>query len=117
MKPKYIKQIEQALQYEKEVLSGKKEWQDVFHNLAIKNAQSWNAETNKKYRNGMPGNSALVKTIKYNDKTHKLEVTYRDNFTAVYDDVTAEEAAQFAKADSKGRWALKHLWSKKYDRK
>lgn len=80
--------------------------------IHLKNAQSWNPETNAKYRNGHPGNSALVESINYDG--NKLQVKYRDGFTAEYNGLTAKQVWDFCKSDSKGRWALKHLWDKDY---
>ena len=80
--------------------------------IHLKNAQSWNPETNAKYRNGLPGSSALVESISYNGD--KLQVKYRDGFTAENDGLTAKQVWDFFKSDSKGRWALKHLWDKDY---
>ena len=112
IKELYLRQIEQALRYKQELDEAKKSWQDVFHNVSVKNAQSWNAETNKKYRHGLPGNSALVKTIKYDDKNRRLIVTYRNGFKARYDNISSDDVSEFIDSDSKGRWALKHLWDK-----
>lgn len=108
------KQILQSLKYSQDVEADKGKWQTTFHNLNIRNAQSDNPETNRKYRHGQPGNSALVKDIHYNDKNNTLKVKYRNGYTAIYDNMTAADAAEFAKADSKGRWALKNLWNLKY---
>lgn len=116
IKELYQRQIEQALRYKQELDEAKKSWQDVFHNINVKNAQSWNAETNKKYRHGFPGNSALVKTIKYDDKNHRLIVTYRNGFTARYENISSDDVSEFINSDSKGRWALKHLWDKEYSK-
>lgn len=108
------KQILQSLKYSQDVDADKNKWQTTFHNLTIRNAQSDNPETNLKYRKGMPGNSALVKDVFYNDKNNTLKVKYRNGFTAIYENMTDTDAASFAKADSKGRWALKNLWNMKY---
>lgn len=114
MKELFLRQIEKALRYKKEIEDAKSSWQDIFHDINIKNAQSWNTETNKKYRHGLPGKSALVKDIKYNDKNNRLIVTYRNGFRAQYDDVSSDDASKFINSDSKGRWALKNLWDKDY---
>lgn len=77
--------------------------------VSVSNAQSWNPETHPDGR----GDSQLVQDIDYNTKDG-LTVTYRDGFTANYDGITPDEAKQFAQSDSKGRWALSHLWNKPY---
>lgn len=77
--------------------------------VAVANAQSWNPETHPEGRN----NSYLVDDIDY-DTDNGLTVTYRDGFKAHYDGITPTEAKEFAQADSKGRWALKHLWGRPY---
>ena len=74
----------------------------------VANAQSWNQETHPEGR----GDSYLVQDIDYNNG--KLDVTYRDGFTAEYDNISPQDAKEFAQADSKGRWALKHLWDSPY---
>lgn len=114
MKDLFLKQIAQALKYKQELDNYKPSWQDIFHNVNIRNAQSWNPETNRKYRHGSPGNSALVKNIKYDDKNHRLVVTYRNGFKARYDDMSSDDISEFISSDSKGRWALKNLWNRKY---
>ena len=77
--------------------------------VSVYNAQSWNKETHPE---GM-GNSYLVQDIDYDGKG-TLDVTYRDGFTAEYNNISPDDAKDFAKADSKGRWALKHLWGLPY---
>ena len=109
-----IKQIKQANAYKAEVENDKTNWQSVFHNVNVKDAQSWNPETNKRYRNGHSGSSALVKDIKYDDKNNQLIVTYRDGFTAIYDGINADMVGEFISSDSKGRWALNNLWGRAY---
>lgn len=81
-------------------------------NLDIRDAQSWNKETHPEG----PGPSKLVKDIKY-ENDGDMTVTYRDNFTARYkrDYIDEQQAKSFAKADSKGRWALKNLWPLPYE--
>lgn len=79
--------------------------------LDIRNAQSWNKET---HPNG-PGPSQLVKRIDFDKDGEHLDVTYRDGFRARYDFDDENKVMQFAKADSKGRWALKHLWLLPYE--
>lgn len=76
--------------------------------MAAYAVQSWNKETHPE---GM-GRSHLVQDIDYNGD--KLDVTYNDGFTAEYDNITPDEVKQFIQSDSKGRWALKHLWNKPY---
>lgn len=76
--------------------------------ISVQNAQSWNKETHPQGR----GDPYLVQDIDYKDG--KLDVKYRDGFTAEYDNITPQEAKDFAKADSKGRWAHAHLWNKPY---
>lgn len=80
--------------------------------LDIKDAHSWNPETHPKGE----GSSFLVNDIHYDPGTKKLTVTYRDGFTAIYDNITVEQAKDFITTDSKGRWAHKHLWNKPYKR-
>lgn len=78
--------------------------------VSVQNAQSWNPETHPDGR----GDSLLVTNIDY-DKDDGLEVEYRDGFKAHYDGITPEQAKDFARADSKGRWALKNLWNRPYE--
>ena len=56
-------------------------------------------------------NSSLVKSIEYSDG--KLDVEYRDGYKARYE-ATPQEAQDFSRADSKGRWARKNLWDRPY---
>lgn len=79
-------------------------------NVSVQNAQSWNAETHPEGR----GDSQLVNNIDYDANTKNLEVEYRDGFKAQYGNISPAEAKEFSQADSKGRWALKHLWSLPY---
>lgn len=74
----------------------------------VSNAQSWNPETHPEGR----GDSYLVQDIDYKDGI--LDVTYRDGFTAEYQNISPEEAKEFASSDSKGRWAHRHLFNKPY---
>lgn len=86
---------------------------DPFNNkVDVENAMSWNAET---HPDGY-GPSKLVKDIHFDNSNGdgKLDVTYRDGFTAEYKGITPHQAVDFHNADSKGRWALKNLWSKPY---
>lgn len=77
--------------------------------VSLYNAQSWNPETHPNGR----GDSYLVDEINY-DGNGTLDVKYRDGFTAEYNNISPQEAKDFVKSDSKGRWALKHLWNKSY---
>lgn len=77
--------------------------------IYVSNAQSWDPSTHPDGR----GDSQLVQDIDYN-KDDGLTVTYRDGFTANYDNISPDEAKQFAQASSKGKWALSHLWGKPY---
>ena len=79
--------------------------------LDIRDAQSWNRET---HPNG-PGPSQLVKRIDYDKDDGNLTVTYRDGFRARYEMDNDRKIMGFAKADSKGRWALKNLWPLPYE--
>lgn len=81
-------------------------------NVSVKDATSWNAETHP----SGAGPSFLVKDIKYDNATKKLSVTYRDGFTAVYDNIDRGDAWLFTTSDSKGRWAHEHLWNLPYRR-
>lgn len=75
--------------------------------ISIANAQSWAPDI---HPNG-PEDSSLVKSIEYEDGN--LDVEYRDGFKARYN-ATPQEAQDFSRADSKGRWALKNLWNRSY---
>lgn len=77
---------------------------------SVSNAQSWNTETHPE---GM-GPSHLVQDIDYDNISRKMDVTYRDGFTAEYDGIDSSQAKSFIQADSKGRWALKNLWNLPY---
>ena len=79
-------------------------------NVSVQNAQSWNRETHPEGR----GDSYLVDNIDYDASTGKLDVQYRDGFTAEYDNISPNEARDFSQADSKGRWARAHLWDLPY---
>lgn len=86
---------------------------DPYNNkIDVTNAHSWNRET---HPNGYEP-SFLVKDIHYDntDGDGKLDVTYRDGFTAEYDRISPSQAVDFHNADSKGRWALKNLWKLPY---
>lgn len=75
--------------------------------ISIANAQSWAPDI---HPNG-PEDSSLVKSIEYSNGD--LDVEYRDGFKAKYN-ATPQEAQDFSRADSKGRWALKNLWNRSY---
>ena len=79
--------------------------------VSVQNAQSWNKETHPQGR----GDSYLVQDIDYDGKG-TLDVTYRDGFKAEYNNIDPEDAKDFARADSKGRWARAHLWNLPYKR-
>lgn len=74
------------------------------------NAQSWDPETHPNGR----GDSYLVQDYDYDASTKQLNVTYRDGFNCTYDNISIDEAKDFNKASSKGRWAHKHLFNKPY---
>lgn len=76
----------------------------------IEDAHSWNPETHPE---GI-GSSYLVQDINYDPNTQNLDVTYRDGFTARYDDMPLSMVKDFVSADSKGRWAHKHLFNRPY---
>lgn len=80
--------------------------------LDIRDAQSWNRETHPRG----PGPSQLVKRIDYDKDEGSLTVTFRDQFKARYDIDDDKKIMSFAKADSKGRWALKNLWPLPYEK-
>lgn len=87
--------------------------EDPYNNkIDLTNAHSWNRET---HPNGYEP-SFLVADIHYDnsDKDGKLQVTYRDGFTAEYKGISPHDAVEFNNADSKGRWALKNLWKLPY---
>jgi hypothetical protein len=88
---------------------GRSNPQQTGNTVSVYNAQSWNKETHPNGR----GDSYLVDEINY-DGNGTLDVKYRDGFTAEYDDISPQDAKDFAQADSKGRWALSHLWDKPY---
>jgi hypothetical protein len=76
--------------------------------ISAYDVQSWNPETHPEGR----GRSLLVQDINYDDG--HLSVTYNDGFTAGYEGISPEQAKDFVTSDSKGRWALKHLWDLPY---
>lgn len=88
--------------------------------LDITNAQSFDPETDSKYRDGHPGDSSLVDDIRYDDDKKELTVKYRPGFyngsTVVYEDVPREVAEDFISASSKGRFAVKEIWRYKWHR-
>lgn len=83
--------------------------------IHIDNAQSWDPETDEKYRDGHTGDSSLVAGIDYDDSSKELTVKWRDAFgydQTTYKDVPREVAEEFAQAPSKGRFAINELWNK-----
>ena len=80
--------------------------------VSVSDAQSWNPETHPNGR----GSSFLVDSFDYDGEKNELTVTYRNGFTAVYNGISSKEATEFAQADSKGRWAQRHLWNRPYRR-
>ena len=80
------------------------------HRFYDGNAKSWAPDI---HPNGME-DSTLVKSIDYNGVDETLTVTFRDGFTAHYDNIDPKLAEDFSKADSKGRWALANLWGRAY---
>lgn len=82
----------------------------TLQSVEINNAKSWNKET---HPDGI-GPSYLVDKISYSTENNELIVTYRDGFTAKYENITPDMADDFSKADSKGRWARAHLWNLPY---
>lgn len=88
---------------------------DPYNNkVDVNNAHSWNSETHPAGYEP----SRLVQDIHYDNANGdgKLDVTYRNGFTAEYKGITPSQAVDFHNADSKGRWALKYLWSKPYSK-
>lgn len=86
--------------------------------LSITNAQSFDPETDEKYRGGHPGDSSLVDNIDYDDDKKELTVKYRPGFysgsTVIYEDVPREVAEKFISSASKGRFAVKEIWQYKW---
>ena len=80
----------------------------VGNKIYVSNAQSWAPDLHPNGRE----NSQLVQDIDYRDG--KLDVTYRDGFTAEYDNISPDLVKEFVQSDSKGRWAQKHLWDLPY---
>ena len=76
-----------------------------YYKIEVANAQSWNPETHPKGR----GDSLHVASFSYDGETKTLVVTYRDGTTCQYDNIPEDMAKEFVRADSKGRWAIKHL--------
>lgn len=89
-------------------------------NLEVRNAQSFDPETDAKYRSGHSGNSSLVEDISYDPDTEDLTVRYRPSFyngsTVVYEKVDRQTAEDFMKAASKGRFAVEEIWKYKWHR-
>ena len=55
-----------------------------------------------------------VKFFEYDENKQVLTVTFRDDFTAHYPNITKDEATAFADAESKGRFVQEHLFNHKY---
>lgn len=83
---------------------------DAPHRFFDGNPKSWAADI---HPNGAEP-SSLVSTIDYDGESKTLTVTYRDGFTAHYENIDPKMVEEFSKADSKGRWALKNLWDREY---
>ena len=58
--------------------------------------------------------TSWVKYFEYDEEKQVLSVTFRDGFTANYPNITKDEAAAFAEAESKGRFVQEHLYHHKY---
>lgn len=86
--------------------------------LSVTDAQSFNPETDSKYRNGQPGSSALVDNINYDDDKEELTIKYRPDFyngsTVTYENVPREEAEDLIRASSKGRYTIENIWRHKW---
>lgn len=82
--------------------------------LSVTDAQSFDPETDEKYRDGHPGSSSLVDNIDYDDDKEELTIKYRPGFyngeTVVYEKVPREEAEDLIKASSKGRYTIENVW-------
>ena len=50
----------------------------------------------------------------YDGEELEIDSDVLENTIPTYDGITPDEAKQFAQSDSKGRWALSHLWNKPY---
>lgn len=92
-----------------DIASSNNKWEDV---------QSWNKETDSKYRDGSSGSSSLVDTVEYNDDDHTLSIKYRPSFyggeTIIYEDVPREVFDGLTHSDSKGRYTMKEVWDYKW---
>lgn len=86
--------------------SGKQVANTIFY---VGNAKSWAPDIHKGVED-----STLVKSVDYDERYKTLTVVYRDGFKATYDDIEPEMAKEFIEDESKGRWALANLWSRKY---
>ena len=107
LKPQYKGNVDHKQAIEEDEVE-----EDTNGNVHVSNATSWSKET---HPNG-PGPSNLVDDIDYNEDTKDLTVKYRDGFVAVYHNMSRGDIWTFATAESKGKWALQHLWNKPYDR-
>lgn len=83
----------------------------------ILNAQSWNPTTGRGKASGSKGPSTWVQDIHYNNKNGEgqLDVTFRDGFTARYNNIGPGTAKDFANSSSKGRWVHQNLKGKPYE--
>lgn len=58
--------------------------------------------------------SPWVKLFDYDEDKQVLTITFRDGFVAHYPNITKDEAAAFAEAESKGSFVREHLYNHKY---
>lgn len=58
--------------------------------------------------------TSWVQLFEYDEEKQVLTVTFKDGFTAHYPNITKDEAAAFAEADSKGSFVWKNLYNRKY---
>lgn len=58
--------------------------------------------------------SPWVKFFDYDEDEQVLAITFRDGFVAHYPNITKDEAAAFAEAESKGSFVREHLYNHKY---
>lgn len=58
--------------------------------------------------------TSWVQSFEYDEEKKVLTVTFKDGFTAHYPNITKDEAAAFAEADSKGRFVWNNLYRRKY---
>jgi hypothetical protein len=107
LKPQYKGHVDH-----KEAIEADEVEEDANGNVHVSDATSWSKETHPKG----PGPSNLVDDIDYDETTKDLTVKYRDGFVAIYHNMSRGDVWTFATAESKGKWALQHLWNKAYDR-